>query len=537
MMQAPVSTTREQWLSALGLVLLTVVLLVSTHSAIGIPRDESFYIEAARVYGRWFALLFNQPTQALSDAAIVHSWSFNSEHPPFVKSLFAWCWLIEARWHVFGSERLACRFAPMVLHSVAVGLVYLWGTQSQCRRVGWFAALFYLLLPRVFYHAHLACFDVPIASMVLISAYAYWRSLTRTRWVWCFGIVFGLTLATKHNSWLVPPVLMVHWLIWARHTPTTRRANWFWSMLIVSVCVFYLSWPLLWVRPIEHLRWYARFHMQHEYYNMAYWGVNYFKPPFPKSYPWVMTGFTVPMTSLALGVMGLIYAIRRSVRVDAHASTFALWTGLALVPLLVYLLPHTPIFGGTKHWFPAYPFFSLCAGSAFDRLCARAALGPWVGALEHRRKVGLALAAGLLLLPASIETWRGRRFGLSYYNALAGGTRGAADKGMNRTFWGVHAVNLAPYLRRRLPLGGRIWLGDTTQQAWQLLQAEGLVPRTIIPAGNLADADVILVDEEHHFAEVHYQAWQVIGDTRPDHVLTFDGVPIVTVYFNPHPQR
>jgi 4-amino-4-deoxy-L-arabinose transferase-like glycosyltransferase len=32
-------------------------------------------------------------------------------------------------------------------------------------------------MPRIFYHAHLDCFDVPVMTMWVVVLYAYWRSL------------------------------------------------------------------------------------------------------------------------------------------------------------------------------------------------------------------------------------------------------------------------------------------------------------------------------------------------------------------------
>ena len=43
------------------------------------------------------------------------------------------------------------------------------------------AAVLFGALPRVFFHAHLACFDVPVAALFVTTAYAYARSLESGR--------------------------------------------------------------------------------------------------------------------------------------------------------------------------------------------------------------------------------------------------------------------------------------------------------------------------------------------------------------------
>ena len=73
------------------------------------------------------------------------------------------------------------------------------------------------------------------------------------------------------------------------------------ATVLLGPLIFFAGWPWLWHDTLPRLRDYAAFHLHHEYYNMEYFGVNYFWPPFPSSYAWVMTLFTVPFTTLAFG--------------------------------------------------------------------------------------------------------------------------------------------------------------------------------------------------------------------------------------------
>ena len=54
-----------------------------------------------------------------------------------------------------------------------------------------------------------------------------------------------------------------------------------------------------------------------------------------------------------------------------------------------------------------------------------------------------------------------------------------------------------------------------------------------IATADMASANYVLVHHELHFREVDYQAWVAFGTTRPAYVLTFEGVPIVSVYRGP----
>ena len=134
-----------------------------------------------------------------------------------------------------------------------------------------FAALAFATMPRAFYHSHLACFDIPIAFFVTLSAYAYWRSLTDRRWLPCLGLAFGLALATKHNSWILPGIFLIHFL-WIRRDQAGPhdgpRFSWRWlpSMLLVGPLVLVATWPWLWYGSARRLLAYAQFHLRHVHY-------------------------------------------------------------------------------------------------------------------------------------------------------------------------------------------------------------------------------------------------------------------------------
>ena len=106
---------------------------------------------------------------------------------------------------------------------------------------------------------------------------------------------------------------------------------------------------------------------------------------------------------------------------------------------------------------------------------------------------------------------------------------------MNRQFWGFTTGSVVGFLKQKLPKGGTVYIHDTTTQAFDMLKRDGFLPPSIRVAANLSEADYVLVHHEKHMVEVDFQAWQAFGSVQPAHVLTYDGVPIVTVY--EHPRR
>ena len=517
-----------------------LALLFSTAGDLAMSRDESFYAHAAKNIAGWLSELLSDPASALQQDHIDRAWRYNWEHPAWMKLTFAWSWLAQKHFGLFPRDSLAIRFPGMLTSGLLLWLIYGWGASVMARRGALFASLAFATMPRVFYHSHLDCFDVPIAFFVTLTAYAYWRALADRRWIPLLGLAFGLALSTKHNSWMLPAIFMIHF-VWLRadqaRAGSERRTSLIWlaSMLTIGPLVFIGTWPWLWHDTWSRIGAYVSFHLRHVHYTYQFMGVSYFEPPMPMSVPFVMTSFTVSLAVLALAVAG-IFACRGELRPpwrfrhgdSTTRRTELLWLGCLVAPLLAIALPSSPIFGGTKHWLTAYPFLALFAGRGLLAVTERAELGLWMG----RRWPGRAFAI-LCLLPGVIQTGHSHPFGLSHYMPIAGGVPGAADRGMNRQFWGFTTGSLTDWLVERLPEGGSVWLCDTTAGAWAMLQADGVVPRNIRAARAINDADFALVHHERHFAEVEYQIWAAYGTPQPVHVLLYDGVPIISVYENP----
>src|SRR5439155_3422175 len=136
-----------------------------------------------------------------------------------------------------------------------------------------------------------------------------WRSLDEGKLGWAIaaGVAFGVALAVKHNSWFLPPALCLHALV-ARGGRFGRGLSRgelrvppaLWAMASIGPFVFMALWPWIWFDTVDRLTAYVQFHLNHEYYNMLFLGVTYWKPPMPRAYVWVMTAATVPTITLVL---------------------------------------------------------------------------------------------------------------------------------------------------------------------------------------------------------------------------------------------
>lgn len=530
-----------------------VMWLLRTARTLGFARDEGFYFRAASDYARWFSLLFSEPMRAVQQASIDPIWTSNHEHPALMKSLFALSWMfLHEKHHVFTDASTAFRFPGMLMSGLAVYVTYLFAARLFSVRAGIVAGALLALMPNVFYHAHLACFDAPIMAMWAACIYVYWRSVVRGGLGSAIlaGVMFGLTLETKHNAWILPAVFVPHALIvlWPKLREPLRQgilpipANLL-AMATIGPLVFYTLWPWIWNDTIPRLQEYVNFHVHHEYYNMEFLGKNYYGPPSPPLYAPIMIAATVPAITLVLFAGGFLASLRavltrlrdlivsewRRVPPRANGAEAELLLLLAFVmPLAPFFLPKTPIFGGTKHWMTAYPFLAVFAGKAFE-VAAR-----WLEhLLAHRpaRMQKLAFAGfsiAVLAAPVAV-TAHSHPFGLSAYTPLVGGTAGGADLGLNRQFWGFTTQSLAPYFERA-PRNASVFIHDTAWDSWARMLDERRLRPDLRAVGAPHDAMYSIVHHELHMAEVDYAAWVAYGHVAPDFVLTHDGVPIVSVY-------
>jgi len=540
--------------------------LLATMSSLGYARDEGFYFYAAEHYAKWFEMLWATPARALDRAVLDYHWSVNHEHPPLMKVLFALAHaVLHERLGWIASPGTAYRAVGALMAGVALATQYAWARRVAGPIAG-VAAVFALgLMPRVFYHAHLACFDVPVMSLWLLTTFAYSRAIHdgRKRWLWGAALAYGALLCTKHNAWLLPPVLVVHLLlllVLGNRGPAKRAARVLACMLLLGPLVFYASWPWIWHDTWQRVREYVAFHTGHEYYNMEFLGQTYHRPPMPLSYAPVMTLATVPSIVLllfGLGALGsgcmlvtawlgrqkwevpriLGWCSRfpaKSEGVELSATTLGtllLWLLALLASYAPWLSSNTPIFGGTKHWITAYPFMALLAGLGFR----------WTIDAIHRslsaprmRTLSTTVVAAVTLAPPLVMTLASHPFGLSFYTPLVGGAPGAATLGLNRTFWGYTTGSLESPINDHAPRNAALYLHDTALGSFEMLERDGRIRSDIRGTLDIASSGLALYHHEPHMRRVEFQIWENYGTVSPLAVATYQGVPVAWLYQRPH---
>lgn len=613
-----------------------LAVLLGTAQDIGFARDEGFYFTAADRYQQWFDVLFKDRKEALRKEVVQRHWDMNAEHPPLMKVLFGFSHRLFHKKLDWLAPSTAYRLPGMLCGALLIYLVFLFAWKRFGELEAFLSAAFLALMPVFFYHAHLDAFDVAITLMTFLTLYAFEKSRSSNGWALLTGVFFGLALLTKLNAFFIPPTLFVVWVLRDVLRPTSatilaaaflvlglalkldvyvvalffvallaavvlasdrsggrlglpRIPTAFFWMLLLGPLMLWAGWPWLWHDTLDHFRGYFNFHAKHDYYNIAYFGLNYFKPPFPVSYPFGTTALSTPVITLGAALLGMALFLRwrlRAMHADLAERAAALaaaapgwrtavrrallrpWQDVRpagppadelgraqqrspgigiflavnlLVPILLIAHPKVFIFGGTKHWMPAWPFLALFAGvgaawglrrvaEAIPERLSTVRVGSRRWSLRAAASGALAL---LLVAPALQGTAQSHPFGLSHYNLLAGGVPGSADLGMCRQFWGFTTGSLLPWLNANVPRNGAVFFHDTAWDSFRMFQTDGTLRQDIRWGHSAEHAVVSLVHHELHMAETEHNIWMAYGISAPTTVLTHHGVSIISVYVRP----
>ena len=568
-------------LAALGIALGTILVLLCTAEQ-GFVRDEGYYFRAASEYHRWFEILWRhlsagEVSAAFSDEVLQKAFGYNTEHPGFIKILMGFTWKIFHLNLEWVSNANGFRLGPIILVGVGCSFAYLLGVHLFSRTTGVVGVILLLLCPHVFFHSHLACFDGPIMGLGVAVTYAFLRGVEQRRWMWGCALLWGVAIASKHNAVFLVPTLGLAFML-SQWRPGLVRSGEnrakkimsgkgfslpdvplvFFAMLFLGPLIFYLSYPYGWHAPLERIGSYYNYHLHHEHYPVDYFGRLYTAPPFPWSFPFVMSALTVPLPVLMLGCFAFFRCARccwrhlckggcpkqqcsasASEQGDQDSANFEHmpplkgWTFLLsiLIPPLIIAVPSVPIFGGTKHWMTMMPFF--CLGAA--EVLREAGLGLRNYLQESQRWRILArfssfVLVALVVLLVGSETVRVYPWGHTYFNELALGHQGGATLGMPRTFWGGDGRQLLPLLNEEARRGARVFTDRLNYDSFRAYQKDTLLRTDLRYERDLNKADWALINHQREYRENELKVWFRAGHRRPVAVVALDGVPIVSLY-------
>ncbi|MFG0294265.1 MAG: ArnT family glycosyltransferase [Maioricimonas sp. JB045] len=357
---------------------------------------------------------------------------YNSDHPPLGRLLIGLGH--RAGLSLFGPVDAAspfsttcARLAPALAFAATVFLVGWCAGRWFGSTAGTVASLALLLMPRVFVHAHIASLET-FMNLVFAGGVFYVADRWAARpsgptWpqVGIGGLLWGLALLTKIQA----VVLTIPIGLWALAMWRLRVLPRLIVLAVVGVTVFFAGWPWLWLDPVGHLQQYLGRAADRAILYCFYFGERYADRDVPWHYSFVMFAITVPLGLQLLGLAGGL------VKADADATARSrVWLLLLTIvcTLAFFALPGITVYDGTRLFLVVSPVWAVLIGRGASLL---------LDGLKRRTNATVAGAVLALLLAA--QGWglvALHPVQLSYYNLLAGGTRGAAGLGMELSYWG-----------------------------------------------------------------------------------------------------
>ncbi len=512
-----------RWTTPLILAGFYLFLLLYQAERVAITDDARFYMDAAQKYATYIEKGWNG-LKYFDKRFIDTYWHANHEHPSFAKLLMAAGHLVHKKFGIM-RETVSYRVGISVLAAVTLLFLFNFVHRAFSFRAAVFAALFFIFLPRTFFHARVATLDFTVGATCFLFVYCYWRGLTSRFWAWMTGVAFGLALASKLNApFMVVPVL-IHYLFVRRRDLRIRPirtlfAPQFVSMLIFSLPLFFALWPWLWHDTLARFKEYVAFHVNHYGISMYYLRDIYSTPRPPWSAPLVMALVTTPLMTVICAVFGLMfYRWRHEV---AGTAPMVLVSLAAFVAIGTVMFLPAPFYSGVKLFQPFFPFLAILAGVGLWQVLERATILP----------VRLRYASFVLFYaPAIVSLIDLRHDHLSYYSELIGGTKGAAKYGFETHYYDLFYYDLAQFFNRELK--------TTTPVAVDPNGKEYPFTSNYLKRAKILTPKFIYTDDKNapYYVLTHEYRWREYPDLlrkhkwrRPVYILRRQGVPLASMY-------
>jgi 4-amino-4-deoxy-L-arabinose transferase-like glycosyltransferase len=387
----------------------------------GVTIDEPLDVRVGR---RYLDVMASQRWDPRRTRDVERLFADNAQHPPLGRFLVGLASRLGEPFEgllggpdAFGVH--AARLAPALCFGVLVGIVVMTGSRHFGAVAGIAAGLATTFMPRVFAHAHLATLDTILTLFWVGSILSAASAAGARRPLLALlpaGLVWGLALLTKIHAWLIPP-LIAAWLV--------LRLGWLKGLVgtaiwgVSGVTLFLAGWPWLWHHTAARLADFLGTSVVRLALRVTYFGTVYLDRDVPWHYPWVYFATTVPVGLHLFGLIGSGAGWR-----DRRADPIPIVILAAMALLLVVFSTRAPVYDGERLFLPVFPLWAILVGHGFGI----------VWRALRRRSARIALA--LVLLAQGYGLVALHPFGLSYYNLLVGGLRGANQLGLEPTYWG-----------------------------------------------------------------------------------------------------
>jgi len=461
---------------ALVLCLATVQLLASTTDEIGWSCDEVYYFLSAEYITEWFqglAGIIETPglSFVLSREIVDEYWLWDithNPHPPLYK-------IFSAATLAFCKDQLgsfaAFRLSSQIQCALLVAALFISLAGSRGLAAGLCGAACFVLMPRLFGHAHLGTTELPLMTLWFLCVCAFWRGRDQAGFSVVLAVLWGMALATKFTAVLIIAPLVL-WALIYRDRSSLRN---FIFMLLLGPLVAIALNPGWWYEPVAKISAYVATSLtrdEHIPIPTLYFGQALpFRPHW--SYAPVMTALTIPVSSLLLFFIG---AGRLALKTEQRPYDLLMFLSIPVL-LVIVMLPGAPVHDGLRQFIYILPFIAYCVGTGFAAFAGSLARIVSGSVLRGCVVTGLLLAA--VAYPA-LETARSHPYELSYYNRLIGGLPGASKRGMEVTYWYEALTDdMLTVINKTVPSGSLVSSFPVASHYFEFLQERGKIRNDI----------------------------------------------------------
>ncbi len=247
--------------TVLGLALIAFIPRMLLAMQLDMVTDEGVYILGGKIY---LPLLTHLNIRS-SD------WTYNYEHPPFVKLLIGLALSLNTWFGHPLSELVAARIPSIIMGTLLIVALYWLGRAPFGHVVALVAALSLAASPWLVYFSALAYLDMTMTALITVASLLIWHAIRRP-WLYPLSaLLFSLGADSKYTAVLAIPGLVLftayYFLLIRPHIPAEQRPGipwpWWIAAIIVAPVAFLIADPAIWPHPISLLLHSFRFEWDH----------------------------------------------------------------------------------------------------------------------------------------------------------------------------------------------------------------------------------------------------------------------------------
>ncbi|MBN2143621.1 MAG: glycosyltransferase family 39 protein [Candidatus Aureabacteria bacterium] len=520
---------RIRFINIMELLSVTMIPMALTFylmQPIGIGWDEPSYILSGIRYLEWFR---NLSLESFSPVHINQYWNINHEHPPLAKLGFG-------LFHVLFNNQLglldSARFFNCFLYGLFNLGLFIFLDSLYSKNTARLTILILQCFPRFLTYTHTAMLDFPVAFLWLAMTCTYFMTTKNAKYFIHSCLFYGALHLTKFTG----AMAVFPAFIWGLFYEPLKTLKKIFLLLLFGFMLFMALWPWFYHDTTQKLNNYflnkyarvslfqKKFHPENAYEKLPsgipvyYLGRIYQKDH--SSIPWHYTPVLF-LTSLPSGILffftiGLLSGIH-----NRKKDPFMFLCVVNVICLaVVMMLPVFPKYAGIRFLLPLYPFAAILSTTGM-KTCYSWSASP-------AKRFALFLLA-VFFACNFLPVVKYRDSLSNYYNAAAGGIKGAVKTGLPINDADLSfSPEIIQYINDHLRENGKITLTPTSPYVRQLYQDLALFRPDIRIVETPDEADWIILFYAREFFDETLR--DLFRESTPVYKKEVQGVTLCQIY-------